>query len=109
EAWRARALRYFDRFDALLLPVLAREPLPARAWSLRPWAANVAASLRCSGGLTAPWNVAGLPAVAVPAGRHVGSGVPIGVQLVGPPDAEPRLLALAAAIERIRPWLPTDQ
>jgi amidase len=44
-------------------------------------------------------NLAGLPAVVVPAGLSP-EGLPIGVQVVGPPFSEGRLLAVAAALER---------
>jgi amidase len=52
------------------------------------------------GAFTAPFNASGQPAVSVPAGRSR-LGLPIGVQLVGPPGAERRLLALAAALEEV--------
>jgi len=44
------------------------------------------------------FNVFGLPSVVVPAGRSA-SGLPIGVQVVGRPFEERRVLAAAAAIE----------
>jgi amidase len=50
---------------------------------------------------TAPWNVAGFPAVSVPAGCNR-AGLPLAVQLIGPPNTEARLLGLAAALERSR-------
>ena len=43
-------------------------------------------------------SVAGLPALAVPAGRDA-DGLPVSVQLVGPAGSERRLIALAAQIE----------
>lgn len=43
-------------------------------------------------------NLAGLPALTVPAG-HDGNGLPIGVQIVGPPWSEIRLLEIAAKLE----------
>lgn len=43
-------------------------------------------------------SVAGLPALAVPAGTD-GDGLPVSVQLVGPAGSERRLIALAAQIE----------
>ena len=104
EAWIRRAEDYFAGHDVLLTPVLAAGPLPASGWAERSWAANVAATLTTTGAFTSPWNLAGFPAVAVPAGRHPGTGLPIGAQLVGPPGSEPLLLGLAATIERIRPW-----
>jgi len=48
--------------------------------------------------LTRPLNYLGLPAVVVPAGFDR-SGIPIGMQLAGPPFAEARLLRIAAAFE----------
>lgn len=47
---------------------------------------------------TAPISVAGLPALAVPAGRDA-DGMPVSVQLVGPRGSEMRLIALARRIE----------
>ena len=43
-------------------------------------------------------NLAGLPALSLPAGRSSG-GLPIGVSLVGRPDGEERLGAVAALWE----------
>jgi amidase len=51
----------------------------------------------------APWNIAGFPAVAVPAGVRE-DGLPSGVQLVGPPGSELVLLALAGQFEQAAPW-----
>ncbi len=49
-------------------------------------------------------NLVGLPAVSVPAGftsdRHDAPGLPIGLQVIGPPLAEAGCLRAAAAIER---------
>jgi amidase len=103
-AWRSLALTFFQDADVLLAPVLATGALPAQTWSRRSWAANVTSALTSNGTFTGAWNLAGLPTVTVPAGRHPGSDVPIGVQLIGPPDGEARLLAVAAAVEREQPW-----
>ncbi|PZG08941.1 amidase [Nonomuraea aridisoli] len=43
-------------------------------------------------------NLAGLPALTAPAGRDE-AGLPIGVQIVGPPWSEIRLIEIAAALE----------
>ena len=50
-----------------------------------------------------PWDLAGFPAMSVPAARYP-SGLPIGVQLVAPPGGESQLLALAAQLESLNPW-----
>ena len=43
-------------------------------------------------------NLAGLPALTVPAGRD-SDGLPVGVQIVGPRWSEVRLLEIATALE----------
>ena len=48
-------------------------------------------------------NVTGQPAVSLPLGRSSG-GLPIGVQLAAPQGGEGLLFALAAQLERARPW-----
>jgi amidase len=100
---RRTAERYFEDFDVLLTPMLAQPPLPAIAWSERGWAANMVANVRFAP-FAAAWNLAGWPAMAVPAGVH--RGLPLSVQLVARPGGEGRLLTLAAEIERLRPWQP---
>jgi amidase len=52
----------------------------------------------------APWNIAGFPAIAVPAGVHPTAGTPLSVQLVAAPGGEALLLGVAALLERLRPW-----
>lgn len=56
---------------------------------------------------TNPFNALGLPALSVPCG-FVGS-LPVGLQLVGPPGEEARVLAAGAAYERARGPLPPPE
>jgi aspartyl-tRNA(Asn)/glutamyl-tRNA(Gln) amidotransferase subunit A len=53
--------------------------------------------------LTQPFNLTGSPAVTVPCGFSR-DGLPIGLQLVGRPFDEARLLNLAHAYEHSTPW-----
>jgi aspartyl-tRNA(Asn)/glutamyl-tRNA(Gln) amidotransferase subunit A len=48
-------------------------------------------------------NLAGLPGVSIPCG-FTGSGLPIGLQLIGQPFQEAELLAIAQAYERGHDW-----
>ncbi|MGX1806667.1 amidase [Nocardia sp. NPDC055321] len=48
-------------------------------------------------------NITGRPAMSVPT-HWTESGLPLGVQFVGPPSSEYLLLQLAAEIENARPW-----
>jgi amidase len=103
-AFRERSLAFFadGPFDVLLTPALARTPLPAAAWSARSWRANLVTNVRYAP-FAAPWNIAGLPALAVPVGVRP-DGLPLAVQLVGPPGSELLLLAVAGQLELANPW-----
>ncbi|MEU7528438.1 amidase family protein [Saccharothrix sp. NPDC042600] len=96
------ANRIFADHDLLLTPVLTRPPLRVAEWRRRPTVAALLAAARMTTFLPL-WNIAGNPAAAVPAG-HTASGLPLAVQLVGPPHGENTVLAAAGQLERARPW-----
>jgi amidase len=102
ERFRDRMTAFFSDVDLLLSPVTTGPPLPARPWHERSFLANVTANARWAP-WTAAWNLAGLPALVLPAGTRP-TGQPLAVQLVGPPGAERRLLWLAGELERRLPW-----
>jgi aspartyl-tRNA(Asn)/glutamyl-tRNA(Gln) amidotransferase subunit A len=52
---------------------------------------------------TRPWNVWGIPAISIPCG-FTGSGLPIGLQIAGPPWREDLVLRLAHAYEQTTVW-----
>jgi Asp-tRNA(Asn)/Glu-tRNA(Gln) amidotransferase A subunit family amidase len=52
---------------------------------------------------TSPQNMAGHPAISVPAG-HLPNGLPFGLQLTGPISGDAMLLDLAEAWQEARPW-----
>ncbi|HEY0401926.1 MAG TPA: amidase [Blastococcus sp.] len=102
DRFRQRMVDFFDDVDVLLSPVTTGPPLAARPWHERSFLANVTANARWAP-WTAAWNLAGLPALVLPAGSQP-DGVPLAVQFVGPPGAEGRLLWLAGELERLQPW-----
>jgi amidase len=102
ERFRERMVNWFQDVDLLLSPITTGPPLPARPWHERSFLANVTANARWAP-WTAAWNLAGLPAVVLPAGTRT-EGLPLAVQFVGPPGAEGRLLWLAGELERRQPW-----
>jgi len=53
--------------------------------------------------LTYPWSFGGVPAISVPCG-FTGEGLPVGLQIAGPPHSEWRLLDLARAYQSITDW-----
>lgn len=53
--------------------------------------------------LTAPWNILGYPAISVPCGFD-DDGLPVGLQIVGPSDADETVLAVASDYASRTPW-----
>lgn len=108
EGVAAKANRVFDDVDVLMTPTIAHRPPRV---GVLTGTGTVRAILRAMPAVTytALWNVAGNPAASVP--RETGpDGLPTAVQLVGRPDAETTLLALAAQLEAASPWpLLTDR
>ncbi|WP_329335059.1 amidase family protein [Streptomyces sp. NBC_01352] len=102
QALRRRLEPFFDEYDVLLTPALARRSPQAAAWHERGWLRNVLANTNYSP-LTPPWNLTGWPAMSVPFGT-LPSGAPCAVQLVGLPGSEADLLAVAEQLEERHPW-----
>jgi amidase len=102
-AWQLKAGDFLSSHDVLVTPTLAQPPIEAKAWGEGGWAATMAANIRYAP-FAAPWNIAGFPAMTVPAGVHPLTGTPLAAQLVAAPGRESLLLSLAGQIERLRPW-----
>ena len=102
---RRELARWGRDFDVLVTPVSAILPPPAGSVLAAQHAApgeplfEVVASVS----FTAFGNVAGLPAISLPL-HWSEEGLPVGVQLVGGPWQEARLIGLAAQLEQARPW-----
>jgi amidase len=103
EGWKQTAAAFFAEHDVLITPTLATPPIEAKAWGQGSWKASMQANIRYAP-FAAPWNIAGFPAIAVPAGVHPTAGTPLSVQLVAAPGGEALLLGVAALLERLRPW-----
>lgn len=102
-SWQQRAGEFLAEHDVLVTPGLAQPPIEARRWGSGSWAATMQANIRYAP-FAAPWNLAGFPAMSVPVMTHPEHGTPVNVQLVARPGSEPMLLAVAALVERLRPW-----
>ncbi|MFD8979888.1 amidase [Streptomyces sp. NPDC059564] len=99
---RRRVGELFGRFDVVLTPTTATPPLRIGALAgLGALATDRAMIAACPYAWT--WNVLGWPGIGVPAG-FTPDGLPLGAQLLGPANAEPRLLALAAQLEAAEGW-----
>ncbi|GAA1179720.1 amidase [Pseudonocardia alaniniphila] len=95
--WRERFLDWLDAggHDMLLTPAVAGPSLRAGALLGRRYLPTLLVSA-VRAPYTQAWNLAGLPAVVAPVTVR---GAPVGVQLVGRPGDEPKLLAAAARLE----------
>ncbi len=102
-AFRSACEAWFQDYDVLLTPALASTPPPAVDWHARSWWSNLITCVRFAP-YAAPWNVAGFPALVVPMGVRP-DGLPVAVQLVGPPGSELTLLGVAGQMEQASPWL----
>src|SRR6266545_917540 len=104
-AWRAACEKWFSDggYDVLLTPALAGSPPPAVDWHARAWRGSFLTSLRFAP-FAGAWNFAGFPGMVVPMGVRP-DGLPVAVQLIGPPGSELTLLGLAGQLEQASPWL----
>jgi amidase len=104
DAWREQSIAFFaeHNVDLLLTPALAASPPRAEGHAVGRWQRNMRTNMRYAP-YAAPWNVAGLPALVVPVGIRP-DGMPLAVQLVGPPDSELLLLSVAGQFEVANPW-----
>ena len=89
EGQRAMA-RFFERHDVVLAPNLPVAPPRVEE--------NFDEALDFPDPLGAAGNLCGLPALALPMGRV--QGLPVSLQLVGPPLSEARLLSIGAWLQR---------
>jgi aspartyl-tRNA(Asn)/glutamyl-tRNA(Gln) amidotransferase subunit A len=94
---RGEYLRVFQDCDALLSPTT-----PTAAFKLGEKAADPLA-MYLSDIYTIGVNLAGLPGISVPCG-FTGGGLPIGLQVIGPPFGEAEMLAIARAYEQAHEW-----
>ena len=84
--------KLFEKYDVLIGPVA-----PTPAFKLGENTSDPI-KMYLNDIMTVPTSLAGLPAISVPAGNSK-SGLPIGVQLMGPRQSDASLLALARAME----------
>ena len=111
-AWSERTLaktsasflgRLFADVDLLVTPTTPTAALPVgQLDGIGALRALVRAAAVSS--YTSPWNALGNPAAALPAG-FTADGLPLSVQIVGPANSEPLIVALSAELEAAGSWL----
>jgi aspartyl-tRNA(Asn)/glutamyl-tRNA(Gln) amidotransferase subunit A len=86
----AQLLAVFDEHDLLVMPTV---PVVA------PPVTDFARFLMVLSRNAIPWSFLGFPAISVPCGTDR-SGLPVGIQFVGPPHHDGPVIAMATAFER---------
>ena len=97
---------WFEEADIVAMPTLSRTALPIDQDFFGPITIDNEAvpNLRAAWyPYTMPFNLTGNPAVSLPVGLAQ-DGLPLAIQLVARPGEDARLLQVAAALERARPW-----
>jgi Asp-tRNA(Asn)/Glu-tRNA(Gln) amidotransferase A subunit family amidase len=99
---------FFERYDVLLSPTVARVSLPLGVVRMDGSAENFQEELAPMVAFTSVCNVTGVPAMSIPLAwtdddAPIG-GLPIGLQFIGRFGAEEVLFSLAAQLERAHPW-----
>jgi aspartyl-tRNA(Asn)/glutamyl-tRNA(Gln) amidotransferase subunit A len=91
----------FDDVDVLVFPTLPITA-PLVGQDAIDWSGGSEAVLGALTRNTRLANLTGLPAISVPCGFS--SGLPVGLQVVGPANRESRVIRVAAAYERLSGW-----
>jgi len=86
----------FEKFDALVTPTSPTVPFKIGEKADDPL------QMYLSDVCTLPINIAGLPAISIPAG--FADGLPIGMQIIGKPFAEETILKTAYAYQQATEW-----
>jgi amidase len=101
--WTRKVVAWWNDYHVLLTPTLSMPPVPV-GWIFEeddPFSALVRSGMFIP--FTPAANVTGQPAASVPM-HWSEQGLPIGVQLIGAPYDEWRLIRLAAQLEEAQPW-----
>lgn len=96
---RRSIVQVFDRFDLLITPTVRVPPLAIADLQADTTRAKELATLHN----TRPLNFPGLPTISIPCGFTL-AGLPIGMQITGPPGSEAIVLRLAHAYEQATEW-----
>ena len=86
----------FEKFDALVTPTSPTVPFKIGEKIDDPL------QMYLSDVCTLPINIAGVPAISIPAG--FGNGLPIGLQIIGKPFSEETILRIAHAYQQATDW-----
>jgi amidase len=93
---------FFERFDHLITPTMAVPPFPVEQNYPETVAGKVMETYVDWIAPTFVLSLTGLPVASVPGGRDE-EGLPVGLQIVGRPEGEEAVLALAGLVQQTTP------
>ena len=97
---RNEVLAAFETYDVLMMPTSGRQAVPLTE---DPPVTSKETSSRLSFMRTNTFNLASSPAISVPCGFG-GRGLPVGLQIAGPPGGEEMVFRVAHAYEQNTDW-----
>ena len=97
---RDDVLAAFRTYDALVMPTSGRQAVPLQD---DPTVTSRETASRLPFMRTNTFNLSSAPAISVPCGFG-GRGLPVGLQIAGPPGGEEMVFRLAHAYEQNTPW-----
>jgi amidase len=103
QALARRIVAFWSDADVVLTPTLALPPVPIGWQEAVDGAFDQLFRNTEFTPFTALANLTGLPAMSLPL-HWTEAGIPVGVQVIGPPAGDALLLSLAAQVEAARPW-----
>ena len=108
EIHRIQVGQLFDEFDLLVTPTTAVEAWPHRKTPMELGGHKLEEGIANPSALpfTALWNILWNPCASVPCGFS-DSGMPLGLQIIGPVDDDPIVFRASRAYELARPWTST--
>ena len=105
EVHRIQVAQLFDEIDLLVTPTTAIEAWPHRQTPMELGGHRLEEGIANPSAIpfTALWNILWNPAASVPCGFS-DSGMPLGLQIIGPINDDPTVFRAARAFELARPW-----
>lgn len=103
-AWYQTVLAMFQDVDFLVVPTAQVFPFDAQLDWPKEIAGRAMDTYHRWMETVTPWTLAGCPVISVPVGFGA-AGLPMGMQLIGPPRGDLSVLRLAHAYDQVRDWV----
>jgi Asp-tRNA(Asn)/Glu-tRNA(Gln) amidotransferase A subunit family amidase len=105
EVHRIQVGQLFEEFDLLVTPMTAIEAWPHRQTPMEIGGHKLEEGIANPSAIpfSALWNILWNPAASVPSG-YSDSGMPLGLQIIGPVNDDPIVFRASRAFELARPW-----